>query len=132
MILHHHQKAKHFSCPKCPKKFSSIDSMIQHAKSQHNENIEKVPAATAGRDSVALKIFGMQGVPRVEIENWISRSVNRSWGRIIEHRNKLLRKTIAEQTKNAVVEEHHKHMEVVVEEKEMEEELEYPLEISFK
>lgn len=89
VILHHHQKAKHFSCPKCPKKFSSIDSMIQHAKSQHNENIEKVPAATAGRDSVALKIFGMQGVPRVEIENWISRSVNRSWGRIIDHRNKL-------------------------------------------
>lgn len=84
VILHHHQKAKHFSCPKCPKKFSSIDSMIQHARSQHNENIERVPSAINGRDSVALKIFGMQGVPRMEIESWICRSVNRYWGRIIE------------------------------------------------
>jgi len=57
--------------------------MIQHAKSQHNENIEKVPNANHNRDSVALKIFGMQGVPRAEIESWISRNVNRYWGRII-------------------------------------------------
>lgn len=86
VILHHHQKAKHFSCPKCPKKFSSIDSMIQHAKSQHNENVERVPNAIHGRDSTALKIFGMQGVPRAEIESWISRSVNRSWGKLLDKR----------------------------------------------
>lgn len=41
--------------------------MIQHAKSQHNENIERVPNAINGRDSTALKIFGMQGVPRAEV-----------------------------------------------------------------
>jgi hypothetical protein len=58
--------------------------MIQHAKSQHNENIERVPNAINGRDSIALKIFGMQGVPRAEVESWISRSVNRSWGRMLE------------------------------------------------
>lgn len=65
VILHHHQKAKHFSCPKCPKKFSSIDSMVQHCKNQHSETIEKVPNAMAGRDHPGLKIFGMQGVPRI-------------------------------------------------------------------
>jgi len=39
--------------------------MTQHAKSSHNENIERVPNSNAGRDNVALKIFGMQGVPRI-------------------------------------------------------------------
>jgi hypothetical protein len=131
VILHHHQKAKHFSCPKCPKKFSSIDSMIQHAKSQHNENIERVPAANAGRDSVALKIFGMQGVPRMEIENWINRSVNRSWGRIIDHKNKEQRRVLAELAKNNPIEEEQGPAKGP-EEKEMEEELEYPLEISLE
>lgn len=130
VILHHHQKAKHFCCPKCPKKFSSIDSMLQHAKSQHNENIERVPNANAGRDSIALKIFGMQGVPRVEIESWISRSVNRYWGRIIENRNKKEREKIAELAKNNPQPQRKEQMQV--EEKDMEEELEYPLEISFK
>lgn len=131
MILHHHQKAKHFSCPKCPKKFSSIDSMLQHAKSQHNENIEKVPSATAGRDSVAMKIFGMQGVPRVEVESWISKSVNRYWGRIIENRNKKNRELMAELAKqNAILNKKEEVMEA--EGKAIEEELDYPLEISFK
>ena len=58
--------------------------MIQHAKSQHCETIERVPNAINGRESIALKIFGMQGVPRIEIESWISKSVNRSWGRLME------------------------------------------------
>ena len=96
VILHHHQKAKHFCCPKCPKKFSSIDSMIQHARTQHNEMIERVPAANRGRDSIALKVFGMQGVPRQEIENWLTRCVNRSWGRFIDRRLAALRKSKGE------------------------------------
>lgn len=70
--------------------------MLQHAKSQHNETIERVPSATAGRDSVALKIFGMQGVPRIEIDSWITKNVNRFWGRIIEAQNKEHRKIIAQ------------------------------------
>ncbi len=67
VILHHHQKAKHFHCPKCPKKFASIDSMIEHARGSHNVNVERVPNANSGKDNIGLKIFGMQGVPRLEI-----------------------------------------------------------------
>lgn len=84
VILHHHQKAKHFSCPKCPKKFSSIDSMVQHCRSQHNEIIERVPNANVGRDHPGMKIFGMQGVPRIEIESWMSKQANKYWGKRIE------------------------------------------------
>jgi hypothetical protein len=28
-------------------------------------NVERVPAANSGKDNVGLKIFGMQGVPRL-------------------------------------------------------------------
>jgi hypothetical protein len=79
--------------------------MIQHVKSQHNESIERVPNANVNRDSIALKIFGMQGVPRMEIESWISRNVNRYWGRIIEAKNKEQRRLLAEIAKNNVEEE---------------------------
>jgi len=75
--------------------------MLTHAKTQHNENIERVPNATIGRDSITLKIFGMQGVPRVEIEAWISKNINRYWGRIIEKKNAEIKKEMTEQAKIA-------------------------------
>lgn len=78
-----------------------------------------------------MKIFGMQGVPRVEVESWISKSVNRYWGRIIENRNKKNREMMAELAKqNAILNKKEEVMEA--EDKAMEEELDYPLEISFK
>lgn len=58
--------------------------MVQHCKNQHSESIERVPNANVGRDHPGLKIFGMQGVPRIEIEAWISKQVNKYWGKIID------------------------------------------------
>ena len=50
MFLHQHQKAKHFTCEKCNKKFSSIDTMLSHSKTlQNHEPTEKVPNAIRGR-----------------------------------------------------------------------------------
>lgn len=43
----------------------------------------------------------MQGVPRVEIEAWISKNINRYWGRIIEKKNAERKKDLAEQAKTA-------------------------------
>jgi hypothetical protein len=31
-----------------------------------------------------MKIFGMQGVPRIEIESWMSKQANKYWGKRIE------------------------------------------------
>ena len=56
----------------------------------------------------------------MEIESWISRNVNRYWGRIIEAKNKEQRRLLAEIAKYNVEEE--KKVE-----KDIEEELEYPL-----
>lgn len=41
----------------------------------------------------------------MEIESWISRNVNRYWGRIIEAKNKEQRRLLAEKAKYNVEEE---------------------------
>lgn len=41
VYLHQHQKAKHFTCQRCAKKFSSCDSLKNHADSAHHEVLTK-------------------------------------------------------------------------------------------
>ena len=41
IVLHQHQKAKHFSCQTCKKKFSTASSMGSHMSQVHKENLEK-------------------------------------------------------------------------------------------
>ena len=67
-VLHQHQKARHFSCHACHKKFSTAASMATHVLQVHKEQVSKVPNAKAGRDAIELDIFGMEGVPAMLIE----------------------------------------------------------------
>ena len=62
----------------------------------------------------------------MEIESWISRNVNRYWGRIIEAKNKEQRRLLAEIAKYNV-EEEKKVENIETQNKDIEEELEYPL-----
>lgn len=62
----------------------------------------------------------------MEIESWISRNVNRYWGRIIEAKNKEQRRLLAEKAKYNV-EEEKKVENIEPQKQEIEEELEYPL-----
>lgn len=62
----------------------------------------------------------------MEIESWISRNVNRYWGRIIEAKNKEQRRLLAEIAKYNV-EEEKKVENIEPQNKDIEEELEYPL-----
>lgn len=41
IVLHQHQKAKHFTCQKCQKKFSTADAMKQHTSQTHKESVNK-------------------------------------------------------------------------------------------
>jgi hypothetical protein len=50
-----------------------------------------VPNANQGHENVALKIFGMQGVPRMDVENWIMKGAQKYWGKIIDKKNEKLR-----------------------------------------
>ena len=64
VILHQHQKAKHFSCKECKNRFFSTAPAIEtHMLQYHHKKINSVPQAKAGRNSFEISIYGMDGVP---------------------------------------------------------------------
>lgn len=58
-----HQKARHYKCSTCHKKLNTIQGLAIHCSQVHKINVEAVPNAMPGRDSVSIEIFGMAGVP---------------------------------------------------------------------
>ena len=69
LILHQHQKARHFNCVKCRKRFSTAPALDTHEIQVHRSSLKRVPNAKAGRDSFDLSIYGMDGVP-IELINY--------------------------------------------------------------
>ncbi len=69
LILHQHQKARHFNCVKCRKRFSTAPALDTHQIQVHRQNLKRVPNAKAGRDSFDISIYGMDGVP-IELINY--------------------------------------------------------------
>lgn len=66
-ILLQHQKAKHFKCHICHKKLYTGPGLQIHTIQVHKENIEKVPNAIKGRDSIEIEIYGMEGIPEEDL-----------------------------------------------------------------
>ena len=62
-ILLKHQKNRHFACKECRKKFSTASSLVTHAMQKHRMSVSKVYNAKKGRDSLAINIYGMEGIP---------------------------------------------------------------------
>ena len=69
VILHQHQKARHFNCAKCKKRFSTAPALDTHELQVHRSSLKRVPNAKAGRDSFDISIYGMDGVP-IELINY--------------------------------------------------------------
>ena len=69
LILHQHQKARHFNCAKCKKRFSTAPALDTHELQVHRSSLRRVPNAKAGRDSFDISIYGMDGVP-IELINY--------------------------------------------------------------
>jgi hypothetical protein len=81
-ILVSHQKAKHFKCLHCTKRFNTVPAMVLHAQDVHKHTITKffiffsfhnlirVPDSVSGFDSVIPEIYGMAGIPPGEIERF--------------------------------------------------------------
>jgi hypothetical protein len=63
IILHQHQKARHFNCRLCRKRFSTGPALDTHVFQVHKERLHRVPNAKAGRDTFDISIYGMDGVP---------------------------------------------------------------------
>ncbi|CAH0480871.1 unnamed protein product [Peronospora belbahrii] len=62
-VLILHQKARHFKCPTCYKKLSTISGMIIHMQQVHKESLTSIPNAKAGRESAEVEVYGMEGIP---------------------------------------------------------------------
>mmetsp|Transcript_23985 Transcript_23985/g.44505 ORF Transcript_23985/g.44505 Transcript_23985/m.44505 type:complete len:358 (+) Transcript_23985:20-1093(+) len=58
-----HQKARHFRCSHCRKKFINAPGMAVHMQDMHKAELTKVPNALEGRDSPKFEISGMHGLP---------------------------------------------------------------------
>eukprot|EP00871_Galdieria_phlegrea_P005531 jgi/Galph1/597/GphlegSOOS_G5404.1 len=63
-ILASHQKEKHFKCQWCNKRLMSVKGLVVHAQQVHKEEVNKVPNAVEGRDSIEYDVFGMEGIPQ--------------------------------------------------------------------
>mmetsp|Transcript_11209 Transcript_11209/g.14006 ORF Transcript_11209/g.14006 Transcript_11209/m.14006 type:complete len:271 (-) Transcript_11209:102-914(-) len=71
-ILIQHQKARHFKCPTCNKRFTHAPGMVVHMTQVHKGTLEVVPNALKGREDPSVEISGMRGIP-VEHEASIKR-----------------------------------------------------------
>jgi hypothetical protein len=68
IILHQHQKARHFNCKQCRKRFSTAPALDTHMFQVHKEKLRGVPNAKATREGFDISIYGMDGVP-IELVN---------------------------------------------------------------
>ncbi|VDP20765.1 unnamed protein product [Echinostoma caproni] len=77
-ILIQHQKAKHFKCPFCHRKLFTGPGLSIHCNQVrldfhdlcvqvHKEKLDKIPNALPNRTSTVIDIYGMVGVPEVDL-----------------------------------------------------------------
>ena len=88
LILHQHQKARHFQCNECFKKFSTAPALDTHYVCIHHKNILRIPNAKVGRDLFNISIYGMDGVPLELINYKLREKINLKRKKLIKE-NKL-------------------------------------------
>ncbi|KAF8338934.1 uncharacterized protein EI90DRAFT_3144199 [Cantharellus anzutake] len=69
-VLMQHQKAKHYKCRHCPRKLNTAGGLAVHVQQVHKLDPEKIENALPGRDGGEVEIFGMEGVPKSDVEAW--------------------------------------------------------------
>ncbi|KAL3674392.1 hypothetical protein V7S43_000347 [Phytophthora oleae] len=65
-VLILHQKARHFKCPTCHKKLTTISGMSIHMQQVHKEILKSIPNAKPDKESADVEVYGMEGVPGTE------------------------------------------------------------------
>lgn len=77
LILQQHQKAKHFSCPDCNKRFSTAPSLEVHYLHVHKKDLKLVPNAIKGREGLNISIYGMDCVPMELLHSKLEEKIQR-------------------------------------------------------
>ena len=62
--LINHQKNVHFKCEECHRKVSGVTGLQVHCQTVHRSELERIPGAIEGRESIDVEVYGMAGVPR--------------------------------------------------------------------
>lgn len=91
-----------------------------------------MPNANQGHENVGLKIFGMQGVPRMDVENWIMKGAQKYWGKIVDKRNEKLRNELKQKRKEEQENDRQMDVEKIVAKEDDAEELDPSKPISFE
>ncbi|KAJ5070315.1 zinc finger protein [Anaeramoeba ignava] len=68
-----HQRAKHFKCMRCYKKFSHTGALIVHLMQVHKQTLQRVPNSIEGRDNPDITIVGMDGIPDEDYDDFMLR-----------------------------------------------------------
>ncbi|RPA78011.1 hypothetical protein BJ508DRAFT_161614 [Ascobolus immersus RN42] len=66
-ILINHQKAKHYKCSRCQRRLNTAGGLAVHMTQVHKETLDAIENAIPGRESVDVEIFGVEGIPEVEL-----------------------------------------------------------------
>ena len=91
LILHQHQKSRHFNCIKCKKRFSTAPALDTHYFHFHQEKLKNVPNAKRGRDTFDISIYGMDGVPIELIQYKLAEKVEKKRKKIYNEELKKLK-----------------------------------------
>lgn len=86
IVLHQHQKSKHFTCHICYKKFPTTSNLVSHVSKLHSVQLQKVPNAIEGRDAADINIFGMNGVPKHVVRERMIVGAAKYWTKIQRER----------------------------------------------
>ena len=91
LILHQHQKSRHFNCIKCKKRFSTAPALDTHYFQFHQEKLKSVPNAKRGRDTFDISIYGMDGVPIELIQYKLAEKVEKKRKKIYNEELKKIK-----------------------------------------
>ncbi|CAO1628904.1 unnamed protein product [Sympodiomycopsis kandeliae] len=79
-VLLQHQKAKHYKCPQCPRRLNTAGGLTVHLHQVHKAEPGRIENAIPGRDSFDIEIYGMEGIPEVDLQEWRSRKASQNNG----------------------------------------------------
>lgn len=101
IVLHQHQKSKHFTCKDCGRRFPNTMALVSHAAKQHSKTLEKVPHSVDERGSPDLNIFGMVGVPKQSIQERAIIGAAKAWAKVDDLKRRRAAGEVIGNTKRA-------------------------------
>ncbi|PWN52880.1 hypothetical protein IE53DRAFT_306334, partial [Violaceomyces palustris] len=79
-VLLLHQKAKHYRCPQCPRRLNTAGGLAVHLTQVHKAEPDRLENTLPGRDTFDVEIYGMEGIPEKDLQEWMARKASGDGG----------------------------------------------------